>query len=106
VVFDANLKNWLKCCLKTTKIPVDSPEKRCYNRGIVSNKEQTMGWIKDGEQIKARYLGELVSGTVESSRVKYGGSVQYTVVLDRPVQFRWRSEPSTRVLVDDTELVA
>jgi hypothetical protein len=65
-----------------------------------------MGWIKDGEKIQARYFGKLVSGTVESSRVKYGGRLQYTVVLDQPVKFRWRSEPSTRVLVDDTELVA
>jgi len=64
-----------------------------------------MGWIKDGQKVQARYLGELVSGTVESSRVKYGGRVQYTVTLDQPVQFRWRSEPSTRVLIDDNELV-
>lgn len=64
-----------------------------------------MNWIKDGEQIKANYLGTTVTGTVESSRVKYGGEVQYTVILDKPVQFRWRSEPSTRVLIDAKELV-
>ena len=64
-----------------------------------------MSWIKDGMQIKANYLGTEVSGTVESSRVKYGGKVQYTVILDKPVQFRWRSEPSTRVLIDSDELV-
>ncbi len=64
-----------------------------------------MGWIKDGEQIKANYLGEQVQGTVESSRVKYGGKVQYTVILDKPVQFRWRSEPTDRVLIDADELV-
>jgi hypothetical protein len=64
-----------------------------------------MAWIKDGEHIQARYLGQTVSGIVESSRVKYGGTVQYTVILDQPVQLRWRSEPSTRVLVDENELV-
>jgi hypothetical protein len=64
-----------------------------------------MGWIKDGEQIRARYQDHLVSGTVESSRVKYGGSVQYTVVLDQPVKLRWRSEPATRLLIDQNELV-
>ena len=64
-----------------------------------------MDWIKDGEQIKANYLGEQVSGTVESSRVKYGGKVQYTVILDTPVQFRWRPEPTDRVLIDADELV-
>jgi len=73
--------------------------------GIVSNKEQQMGWIKDGEHITARYLDAVISGTVESSRVKYGGKVQYTVVLDQPVSLRWRSEPATRLLVDQDEIV-
>ena len=63
-------------------------------------------WIKDGKQIVANYLGQTVRGTVESSRVKYGGKVQYTVNLDRPVQFPWRSEPSTSVLIDNDEIVA
>ena len=65
-----------------------------------------MGWIKDGNTIVANYLGETVRGTVVDSRVKYGGRVQYTVDLDQPVQFRWRSEPSTRVLIDDNEIIA
>jgi hypothetical protein len=64
-----------------------------------------MGWIKDGEQVTANYHGLTVSGVVESSRVKYGGRVQYTVNLNAPVQLRWRSEPTTRVLVDSDELV-
>jgi hypothetical protein len=62
-------------------------------------------WVKDGNTIVANYLGETVQGTVVDSRVKYGGRVQYTVDLDKPVQFRWRSEPSTRVLIDDDEII-
>lgn len=62
-------------------------------------------WIKDGKTIVANYLGETVQGTVIESRVKYGGKVQYTVELDQPVQFRWRNEPSTRVLIDNDEIV-
>lgn len=62
-------------------------------------------WIKDGKTIVANYLGETVRGTVESSRVKYGGRVQYTVNLEKPVQFPWRSEPSTRVLIDHANIV-
>lgn len=62
-------------------------------------------WVKDGKTIVANYLGETVRGTVESSRVKYGGRVQYTVNLDQPVQFRWRTEPSTRVLIDHANIV-
>lgn len=64
-----------------------------------------MGWIKDGEHVVARYMGQTVSGTVESSRVKYGGEVQYTVNLDSPVQLRWRSEPTDRVLINQSELI-
>jgi hypothetical protein len=64
-----------------------------------------MSWILDGQKIKANYLGETVTGVVVDSRVKYGGKVQYTVELDAPVQFRWRSEPTDRVLVDRDELL-
>jgi len=62
-------------------------------------------WIKDGKTIVATYLGETVRGTVVDSRVKYGGKVQYTVNLEKPVQFPWRSEPSTHVLIDNDEIV-
>lgn len=65
-----------------------------------------MSWIKDGKTIVANYLGQQVQGTVESSRVKYGGRVQYTVNLDQPVQFPWRSEFSTKVVIDSDEIVA
>ncbi len=65
-----------------------------------------MSWILDGQRVTADYLGTQVSGVVEDSRVKYGGRVQYTVVLDQPVQLRWRSEPTSRVLVDDTNILA
>jgi len=64
-----------------------------------------MSWVKDGERIVAEYLGVTVTGVVESSRVKYGGKVQYTVNLDEPVTFRWRTEPTTRVLIDNDELI-
>jgi len=64
-----------------------------------------MGWIKDNERIVAMYMGERVTGIVESSRVKYGGNVQYTVNLDSPVHFPWRKELVTRVLVDSEEIL-
>lgn len=64
-----------------------------------------MDWIKDGEKITARYLDAVITGTVESSRVKYGGEVQYTVVLDKPVSMRWRTEPATRLLVNRSEVI-
>ena len=64
-----------------------------------------MGWIKDGEQVTANYMGQTITGTVESSRVKYGGEVQYTVNLDSPVQLRWRTEPTARALINQKELI-
>jgi len=66
-----------------------------------------MAWIKDGRGVEARYLGsESVTGVVVESRVKYGGKVCYTVNLDKPVQFRWRSEPTNVVIVDESEIDA
>jgi hypothetical protein len=46
-----------------------------------------MGWNLEGMVIWARYMGEFdVCGRVESSRVKYGGEVQHTIVLADPVE--------------------
>ena len=64
-----------------------------------------MSWCKDGSTIKANYLGDEVVGVVQSSRVKYGGTVQYTVELDELVQFRWRSQPTKVVLIDADEII-
>jgi hypothetical protein len=64
-----------------------------------------MSWILDGRRIRACYLGTAVTGRVISSRVKYGGSVQYSVELDEPVQLPWRSEPTDMLLVDKNEVI-
>jgi hypothetical protein len=62
-----------------------------------------MDWILDGEPIQATYMGQIVTGVVESSRAKWG-QIQYTVNLDQPVQFRWSTEPITRVLINCDQL--
>jgi hypothetical protein len=41
--------------------------------------------IKDGGRISAVWHGHAITGVVESSRVKYGGTLQYFVKLDTPV---------------------
>lgn len=47
----------------------------------------TNGWDHTGWRAKGRYLDRFhFEGTVESSRVKYGGKVQHTIVLDSPLQ--------------------
>jgi hypothetical protein len=75
---------------------------------MVSKQEYTMSsWIKDGVRVRARYLGsESVVGVVTESRVRYGGKVCYTVQLDQPTQFPWRSEPADVVIVDQAEIDA
>ena len=65
-----------------------------------------MGWIKDGKRVQASYLGtEPRAGIVVDSRVRYGGKVSYTVILDQAVTFPWRQEPTTLVIVDGDEIV-
>jgi len=75
---------------------------------MVNKKEQVMSsWIKDGIRVRARYLGsESVVGVVTESRVRYGGKVCYTVQLDQPTQFPWRSDPADVVIVDQAEIDA
>ena len=64
-----------------------------------------MGWNKEGEQITAVYQGQQVTGTVESSRVKYGGKVQHLLILEKPIQLRWRAEPTDRLLIDEDKVM-
>lgn len=64
-----------------------------------------MSWNKEGQLITAMYQGQRVQGTVESSRVKYGGAVQHLVMLDKPILLAWRSEHTDRLLIDDKELI-
>jgi hypothetical protein len=66
-----------------------------------------MSWIRDGEHVAGKYMDQLIQGVVIESRVKYGGKVQLTVLLDKPIQLRWRpvGEPRNVVLVDTDEVV-
>lgn len=44
-------------------------------------------WNLEGLHVTGLYMGVFpVSGHVELSRVKYGGGIQHTVVLDQSVQ--------------------
>ena len=65
-----------------------------------------MSWNKEGHQITATYNGLTVQGTVESSRVKYGGKVQHLLILQEPLYLIWRNEVADRLLIDEDEVVA
>ena len=59
-----------------------------------------------GDEITAVKNGKLVEGVVVYWRSKYGGKVQYTVKLSKPVQYRWRpSEDIYTVLVNDDQVI-
>ena len=62
-----------------------------------------MGWDREGQQVAGVYLGAYtVSGIVLSSRVKYGGAVQHTVALDKPLAVMGRI--AHHLLLDETDL--
>ena len=59
-----------------------------------------MNWDQlEGKRINGLYMGLFpYSGTVESSRVKYGGKVQHTVVVDEP--FKVYGEMRERLIIN------
>ena len=45
-----------------------------------------MQWQLEGFRVNGRYMNQFdVSGVVELSRVKYGGTISHHVVLDQPI---------------------
>ena len=60
-------------------------------------------WSLEGKRINGLYMGLFpYSGLVEESRVKYGGSVQHTVIVDEP--FKVFGAVRERILVSITEV--
>ena len=62
-----------------------------------------MNWDLEGCRVNGLYMGLFpYSGLIESSRVKYGGEVQHTVVVDEP--FKVYGEMRERILVGKAEI--
>ena len=62
-----------------------------------------MQWNLEGKRINGLYMGLFpYSGLVEESRVKYGGQVQHTVLVDEP--FKVYGAVRERILVSGTEV--
>ena len=62
-----------------------------------------MSWNLEGKKVSGKYLGEIsFIGVVVESRVKYGGKVSNTILLDAPIvvfgEFR------TRILMESDEI--
>lgn len=63
-----------------------------------------MLWNLEGLHVTGMYMGDFpCSGQVVLSRVKYGGGIQHTVVLDQPLQVH--SHTRDRVLLDHENVV-
>ena len=62
-------------------------------------------WNLEGQKVRVNYMGQGLAGVVVESRVKYGGRVGHTVELDEPVLLRFRTEPASRVLVEQEDVV-
>jgi len=62
-----------------------------------------MDWNLEDKRVNGLYLGLFpYSGTVTESRVKYGGEVQHTVVLEKP--FRVFGEVREVLLINNKEI--
>lgn len=61
-------------------------------------------WNLEGLTVRGTYFGLPVEGVVTNSRVKYGGTVQHTIDLFRPISLFSTSEHRTTVLLDANEI--
>jgi hypothetical protein len=62
-----------------------------------------MSWNLEGKRVSGKYLNEyFFTGTVQESRVKYGGSVCNTIVLDTPIVVF--GEVRTKVLLESDQI--
>ena len=63
----------------------------------------------EGHTVEALYLGQYpVVGTVENSRVAFGGAMHHTLVTKAPIQLPFRSrlhEAGSRLIVEGTEVI-
>ena len=62
-----------------------------------------MSWNLEGKRINGLYMGLFpYTGLVTESRVKYGGEVQHTVLVDEP--FKVYGAVRTQILVSGKEI--
>ena len=61
-------------------------------------------WNLEGLTVRGEYFGLPVEGVVTLSRVKFGGTVQHTLDLFRPISLFSTSEHRTTVLLDANEI--
>jgi hypothetical protein len=62
-------------------------------------------WNYEGLKVSGLYLGEFpVTGTVEMSRVAYGGEVHHYVNLDKAIELPFTDELRDYVILNDKQV--
>lgn len=62
-------------------------------------------WNLEGMNVVGMYMGDIeVSGTVELSRVKYGGKVAHHIVLDNDINLYGTTRD--RVILEHSEVIS
>jgi hypothetical protein len=64
-------------------------------------------FLSNGVHVKGNYGRFEVSGIITDSHISgYGKSaaILYHVLLDKPIQLRWRTEPTTTALLSDNDI--
>lgn len=65
-----------------------------------------MSWNLEGFKVEGLYLGEFpCSGTVESSRVAYGGDVHHMVILDEAISLPFTDELRDGVILNQKQVL-
>jgi hypothetical protein len=59
--------------------------------------------IGNGIRIKGLVGNNIVSGKIIGTKIM-SNELMYTVLLDTPVQFRWRDEPVNTVLMSNDDI--
>lgn len=66
---------------------------------------ESNGWDHTGWSAEGRYLDRFpFTGKIESSRVKYGGKVQHTIVLDSPLRVFGAVKDRILMIHDEVEV--
>jgi hypothetical protein len=60
-------------------------------------------FIGDGIKVKGRFGDIMVTGRIVSSRI-ISNELMYSVLLDKPLSFRWRPEVVTTVLLSNNDI--
>jgi hypothetical protein len=62
--------------------------------------------FEPGTPVCAYYMGAAYLGKVIDSRVKYGGKLQYSVMLEKPTLVAGRTEETEDILVNHENILA